>query len=165
MEDAYWQTLIAGYKPRTGALSDKQAMKTSYLAWKRYFVKHAYLRRLPSPFFEYALAFTFVYSLCCSIAKDFPHLPNVQAPTEFKNISGRDRGSRTLIRTEKGYIGLAGMMVRKGDVIILCKGGKLPLVVRRENEECFKLMSDCYVHGVMGGEAYREHDCGEIWLC
>ena len=164
MEDAYWQTLIAGYNPGTGMLSDKQIIKAQYLAWKRHALKHAYLRRFPSPFFEYALAFTMVLSGCWLIARYFLCLPFVPAPSEFKKVSGHT-ANRRLIRSEKGYIGLAGMMVRKGDLIILCKGGKLPLVVRREYENDFKLIADCYVHGIMSGEAFRERDCGEILLC
>ena len=163
MEDAYWQTLTAGYNPGTGMLSDKQTMKAQYLAWKRHSLKHAYLRRFPSPLFEYALAFTLILSGCWIILRLFFCRPFVPAPSDFKRVSSHT-ANRRLIRTEKGYIGLAGMMVRKGDVIILCKGGKLPLVVRRENNKSYKLIADCYVHGVMSGEAFRERECGEIWL-
>ena len=164
MEDAYWQTILAGHNPETDPRLDNQTVKAHFQAWKRQSRKHAYLRRIPSPVFEHALAFTIVLSLCCDLIKYFLRLATGQA--QFKSLGFTLRtGNRRLIRTEKGYIGLAGMMVRKGDVIVLCKGGKLPLVVRRENRDCFKLMSDCYVHGVMGGEAFREHDCEEIWLC
>jgi hypothetical protein len=45
-----------------------------------------------------------------------------------------------------------------GDAIALCKGGKVPLVLRR-HPDGFQLIGESYVHGVMNGEAFVEEQC------
>jgi len=62
---------------------------------------------------------------------------------------------RTMFRTEKGYIGLGTIRAAPGDRIAVPKGGKTPLVLRRDGDT-WGLRSDCYVHGIMYGEAYDE---------
>ncbi|KAI0190289.1 heterokaryon incompatibility protein-domain-containing protein [Xylaria flabelliformis] len=74
----------------------------------------------------------------------------------------------TVVRTEKGYIGLAPATVRPGDVVILCKGGKKPLIVRpaynERDSKRFTLIGDTYLHGIMEGEAWDESYCHPITL-
>ena len=45
-----------------------------------------------------------------------------------------------------------------GDMIALCKGGSVPLVLRR-HPDGFQLIGESYVHGVMNGEAFIEEQC------
>ncbi|KAI0544137.1 heterokaryon incompatibility protein-domain-containing protein [Xylaria curta] len=74
----------------------------------------------------------------------------------------------TAVRTEKGYIGLAPATVRPGDLVILCKGGKKPLIVRpaftEPNSKRLTLIGDTYMHGIMEGEAWNESNCYPITL-
>ena len=166
LEDAYWQTLIAGYNPSAGQLADKDRIKAHYMAWKRHSFKYAYLRLLPSPLFEWILAFTLCASFLKAVVRFLICLPFVSAPHEFKSMMG-NAASRRLVRTQRGYLGLAGDAVRVGDAIVLCKGGKLPLVVRGEYRSSgqLRLVSDCYVHGIMNGEAFDEAKCKQLWFC
>ena len=63
---------------------------------------------------------------------------------------------RRLFFTSSGHLGLgpAGMM--SGDVVAVLFGGKVPFVLRNVDEEGdggqWKLIGECYVDGVMGGE-------------
>ena len=72
-------------------------------------------------------------------------------------------GNRRLIRMKQGYIGLGYDAVRVGDSIAVCQGGRLPLVVRREGER-WRLIGDCYVHGIMRGEVFAEKKCETMWF-
>ncbi|RYP06079.1 hypothetical protein DL764_003369 [Monosporascus ibericus] len=65
---------------------------------------------------------------------------------------------RRVFRTARGYIGLAPALADVGDEIVLVKGAKVPLVLRPRGE-ARTLQGDCYVRGVMQGEAYNERDC------
>lgn len=70
------------------------------------------------------------------------------------------------------YLGLVPGICEQEDVVVLCKGVKVPLVLRRkvggENEvgvtEEWELIGDCYVHGVMKGEVWDESRCQDLWL-
>lgn len=66
--------------------------------------------------------------------------------------------------TKKGYFALVPSSTGEGDVVIIPKGGKLPLVVRARDEK-FELIGESYVHGIMFGEAFLEASCESICLC
>ena len=84
-------------------------------------------------------------------------------------------GWRRMIRTRGGYIGLAVHAAKVGDKVALFKGARLPFLVRKINhgkepaargsdEEGWNLVGDCYVHGVMHGEAWEEDRCEPFWF-
>ncbi|KAH9216197.1 heterokaryon incompatibility protein-domain-containing protein, partial [Leptodontidium sp. 2 PMI_412] len=70
---------------------------------------------------------------------------------------------RRLARTEKGYLCMVPSATEKGDSVLLCKGGKVPLVMR-QHEEFWKLIGESYVHGLMNGEGFNEIACESIVL-
>lgn len=79
-------------------------------------------------------------------------------------------------RTKEGerYLGLVPGICRESDVVVVvCKGVKVPIVLRREcaKEEGmenglgeWEFIGDCYVHGVMEGEAWDEQRCVDFWV-
>jgi Heterokaryon incompatibility protein (HET) len=72
---------------------------------------------------------------------------------------------RTFARTEQGYLALVPPETMVGDTIAICQGGKMPLVLRGDGPEKVRIVGDCYVHGIMNGEKYREEDCHAIRIC
>jgi hypothetical protein len=72
---------------------------------------------------------------------------------------------RVLIRTTIGdshkNLGLAPQTVREGDLICIVYGCSVPVVLRKfpidqESEKCYYvLIGECYIHGMMDGEAFR----------
>ena len=70
---------------------------------------------------------------------------------------------RRFFRTTKGYIGMGPRPLQKGDVVALFKGGMVPLVIR-SLEDKWELVGDCYVHGIMHGEAYSAQRCSVLWI-
>lgn len=66
---------------------------------------------------------------------------------------------RKLIRTRKGYLGLARHTVQAGDLVCVALGGALPLLLRKRDEGGYTYVGDAYIHGIMHGEAMpREND-------
>lgn len=57
-----------------------------------------------------------------------------------------------VVRTQTGYFALVPADTRKGDKLVVLKGGPMPFVLRPAGKE-FMLLGDCYIHGAMKGEA------------
>ena len=70
--------------------------------------------------------------------------------------------SRRLARTEKGYLALVPHSSQPGDKIALCRGGKLPLVLRASLKDTWELVGCSYVHGIMHGEAWDVNRCNTL---
>lgn len=71
---------------------------------------------------------------------------------------------RRLAVTQGGYLCLAPAGAREGDAVVLARGGRLPLVLREVETGASELVGDCYVHGIMYGEAFEEDKCQTIRL-
>ena len=66
---------------------------------------------------------------------------------------------RRLIITEYDFLGLAPEMSKKRDLICILYGCSVPVALRRmvdpkTDEEYFTFIGECYVHGIMDGEAF-----------
>jgi hypothetical protein len=70
---------------------------------------------------------------------------------------------RKFFKTTKGYIGIRPRTLQKGDGVALFKGGMVPLVIRSLGDK-WELVGDCYVHGIMHGEAYLAQRCSVLWI-
>jgi hypothetical protein len=71
--------------------------------------------------------------------------------------------SQRLFKTEKGYLGLGPRSLKDRDKVALLKGGMVPLVIRK-TDKYFELVGDCYIYGIIYGEAFSEEACRVIWL-
>ena len=64
---------------------------------------------------------------------------------------------RVLFVTQQGYVGLAPHGAKVGDEVAIMLGGDVPLLLRRVghglNGPEFHLLGECFVHGLMFGEA------------
>ena len=72
--------------------------------------------------------------------------------------------NQRLFRTSKEYIGMGPDITQNGDVVAILFGCRVPFVLRpnrsdSENlmDSTFKLVGECYVDGIMFGEAVKEH--------
>ena len=59
---------------------------------------------------------------------------------------------RSLFTTKEGYIGLASTTPRVGDQVCIVLGCSTPLILRSNLQGGFKVMGQCYIHGLMHGE-------------
>lgn len=57
--------------------------------------------------------------------------------------------------TTKGYVGLCPNGTVADDKICLLNGGRVPFVLRKGDGESYTLVGECYIHGIMHGEALK----------
>ncbi|KAF2111886.1 heterokaryon incompatibility protein-domain-containing protein [Lophiotrema nucula] len=83
--------------------------------------------------------------------------------------------SRAFYRTKHGRFGLCFPNTRPGDQVWILAGGRVPFILRPsmsdnrgepEEENRFRLVGECYCHGLMDGEGLsgKEVKMGEIFL-
>lgn len=73
------------------------------------------------------------------------------------------RGNRTFFITMSGYMGLGPRGLEVGDIICVVLGCHVPLLLRKCGD-CYMLVGECFVWGLMDGEAMRMKRKGEYWL-
>ena len=75
---------------------------------------------------------------------------------------------RRLFATDRGYIGLGPPEMQKGDHVYILSGGQVPYILRPVSgprPRTFDLVGDCYLHGIMHGEAAgTDEDFHDVFL-
>ncbi|KAK8003312.1 hypothetical protein PG989_003031 [Apiospora arundinis] len=72
---------------------------------------------------------------------------------------------RRLIGTQRGRVGLCVPAAQAGDAIAVLKGCGMPMVLRRgEDDGSWKVIGECYLHGVMDGEVADDLKRGALQL-
>jgi hypothetical protein len=149
--DAYWKTIGFGNPDRA---------KEDFLEWDQ--SHRSVARRLPleglRPLFP-IIALPMVVSQGISM---FRHDFDMDKVMGFRYALTTSQ-NRRLFRTQGGYIGLAPALAMSGDRIALFKGGMVPLIIREEGTR-WRLIGDCYIHGMMKGEAFQEDECSMMWF-
>ena len=72
---------------------------------------------------------------------------------------------RRLGRSASSWLCLLPEKAEKGDTIALVQGGRVPLVIRLQDDGYYKYIGEAYIHGKMDGEAFDSSKCGEIQIC
>lgn len=164
MLDAYWQTMCAWYMP-----SGYSRTRHDFYALRR--------------FFRILLPFTFLARIVPQSWLPYLYDMGVKRIIRMVEIfSGIDLrkhpedpfplcGSRRMVRTKDGRIGLAPKYAMPGDKIALFEGGKVPVVVKDKSrfddetkQDEYEVVGECYVHGIMKGECWSEERCRMMWL-
>jgi hypothetical protein len=160
--DAYWFTLCAGRVPPNLIYARKDPRYKYYLIIRslRSFVK------LTIRWFPRSEKNSWYNRLFYSMFQTAWRTLGL-TPTKIQRIGfppqSRLSNYRRMIRTKKGYIGLAPRFAEQGDWVGVFKGGKLPLVIRKEGDYWI-LIGESYVHGIMKGEAWDEKRCKLMWF-
>jgi hypothetical protein len=65
--------------------------------------------------------------------------------------------------TRRGYVGTVPPLTQTGDVVAIMKGGCVPFVLQRSASRPgeYRLVGECYVHGLMNGEGLSLPDMAE----
>jgi hypothetical protein len=154
-EIVYWRTVSGA-----DTLDDSGTMEASYKEW---YASLAPVRKLiqwridkitPAAMFK---SFGFIGYLRTTWEK-YP---------EFGRLVAAHATGRRLAKTGQGSLCLVPAETVQGDSIILVKGGRFPLVVRGVGEHIdgkkeWNLVGECYMHGIMNGEAFLENNCVDI---
>jgi hypothetical protein len=77
---------------------------------------------------------------------------------ELMANTDKARQGRVLIITEKGYMGIGSADVQPGDRISLLGRSPVPYLLRPNGDKqgSYRLVGECYVHGIMDGELWRD---------
>jgi hypothetical protein len=156
-EDVYWHTLCSGtYK-------DSDPVKTKVI------FEHWY--NVLQPLRSFVRSFSW-------ISRTFPWIGIAVYMTAAWDTYGDfwpftvASQHRRMGRMENGWLGMMPGYAKVGDVVILARGGRVPLVLRKKEtevdgvqEERVFFVGEAYVQGVMKGEMWDEQRCEdiEIW--
>lgn len=69
------------------------------------------------------------------------------------------RGALSFFMTSSGHMGMGPQDIAYGDEIVILLGARAPFVLRRVNDFDYCLIGECYIHGIMYGEALDEASC------
>lgn len=86
--------------------------------------------------------------------------PNGTA-SEFSAAAGSAFDRRSTFSTTQGLTGLCPLFVVPGDIVVVLFGGRSPFVLRKTVDH-YRLVSDCYVYGIMDGEVVRMWQDGDL---
>jgi hypothetical protein len=141
--DAYWKTFSTADYPHSLAVGMEIDVwdKLNRLAWR---LRKHHIQFLVLPYCITEALWRFV----------------TKAPVFKFYMQGHYALHRKLIKTSRGYIGVASSSVKVGSSVVMCKGSKVPLVFQHhEDGKSWQLVGDAYVHGIMQGEAFDEKKC------
>ncbi|KAG5752418.1 hypothetical protein H9Q70_004967 [Fusarium xylarioides] len=71
----------------------------------------------------------------------------------YRQLRLIEQFNRRFFRTESGYMGLGPPDIQPGDAICLLLGGSVAYALRKSAHETWTYVGECYVHGIMDGEA------------
>ena len=63
--------------------------------------------------------------------------------------------------TEKGYFEVGPAYMKENDLVCVLYGGGVPFLLRPKNN-FYHLVGECYVHGIMDGEAITMLEAGQL---
>lgn len=63
--------------------------------------------------------------------------------------------SRRFAGTNTGLTGYVPTGATKGDLVCIVYGANVPIILRRQGENRYTLVGECYMHGIMDGEAVK----------
>ncbi|OAL44907.1 hypothetical protein IQ07DRAFT_591758, partial [Pyrenochaeta sp. DS3sAY3a] len=74
---------------------------------------------------------------------------------EFRIVASKFAHSMRVCMTNTGIIGMVPRVSEEEDEVFVIKGVNIPLVLRREGEDRYKVVGQAYFWGFMNGEALR----------
>jgi hypothetical protein len=81
--------------------------------------------------------------------------------TQYMIDSLRVCQNRRFFVTKKGYLGIGPATMKEGDVCCVLFGATVPFILRKLDSQ-YLLVGECYIHGVMRGEALKRCQSGDL---
>ena len=76
---------------------------------------------------------------------------------KFMELHHQAAYGRCFFTSKQGYMGLGPQLASYGCVIVVLLGGRTPYILRRDGKHHYRFVGECFVHGLMNGEA-SSHD-------
>ncbi|XDG10332.1 hypothetical protein ABKA04_009947 [Annulohypoxylon sp. FPYF3050] len=102
---------------------------------------------------------TFISPRLISLGKR-PSRDDVQE--EWSRLANAASNNRRFACTSKGYYILGPAALEQNDLVCVLFGGKMPFCLRPLGGQYYQLVGECYVHGLMNGEAMDLMACGNL---
>jgi hypothetical protein len=154
--DVYWLTIRGGYFPE-----GFEETRAAFLLWYRELRRFWWMI-----YVDYFFPIYYVFLACEALLQAVRALLGLSVlrstpKLDFPLYSLCNQ--RRIFRTREGYVGLGPVSSMVGDQIALCKGGRLPLVVRKAGDS-WMLVGDCYISGMTKGALFDESKCKQMWF-
>ena len=163
--DVYWQTLLAGT-----LFGNYEVSKNMFYRWDRTTLLFRPLQWLRLDRVWFFKTVYYIIDCICSVASFFGWQRVVDffmiTPDTWFRTLAAPMLNRRMILTENRLIGLAPKLTREDeDYVALCEGDTLPIIVRPKGSD-WEFVGDCYIHGLMNGEAYDlvKHEFKTMWF-
>lgn len=133
--DAFWRTLIKN-QDESGREPPSEMGRTHFAPWLK------------------AMAGS-VSHMLEALAHGQSEAAGVRPEPLFNDLVHMSCNGTRIARTGRGLIGTVPRSARAGDLVCVLYGGQTPFVLRQDpsGEALYRLVGDCYVHGLMNGEA------------
>lgn len=164
MLDVFWQTLIGGCAP-----TEYNELRDQFLDVNRTIKRFRMLHNVGLQNYRKTYLAASYVMLVNSAMSDLFHkrlaspLSGGYATRTFATRMAMAVPQRRIVKTRKGYVGLAAGDTAVDDFVALVQGGQVPLVLRQV-DYYWQLVGDAYVHGIMNGETFEENKCEMIWI-
>jgi hypothetical protein len=122
---------------------------------------------------DHWLALHALYSRFEDVVNTNLNLQQILAMMAFEEPMGLFAEGRRFCTTSNGFMGWVPQQAQLGDMLCVFSGSKVPFLLRRAlferndlpflirpGAEYFKVIGECYVHGIMEGEFAGGHGTG-----
>lgn len=92
---------------------------------------------------------------------EFVRVNMIQSTTFFSAAVMYTIG-RGVCLTEKGFVGRVPLTAEVGDRVAVLFGVDVPFLLREHGDGMFKLVGECYIHGIMDGEVMTRHGIEDL---
>ena len=80
----------------------------------------------------------------------------------FSGANSKWCHNRRFFRSEAGHFGWAVNGAEPGDVVAVFRGCDYAFTLRPNGDSSYKIVGDCYLHGIMDGEAMVDESLSEV---
>jgi hypothetical protein len=87
---------------------------------------------------------------------------NLEKSTAFLYSLSAYANGRKFCVTNKGHMGRVPYGSSIGDKVCIFFGGCVPFVLRECGDGTFRLVGECYIYGIMDGEAMKREDIANL---
>jgi hypothetical protein len=87
---------------------------------------------------------------------------HIKSPTFSKDLQVSCLGRKVFCMRD-GYIGVGDVTLESGDLVCVLFGGNVPFILREVMGK-YQFIGECYVHGIMWGEALEEGKARRQWF-
>ncbi|KAL8855906.1 MAG: hypothetical protein Q9178_007471 [Gyalolechia marmorata] len=151
LSEVYYQTIYGGHAPWPNSLVRQQYKRRVKERRTRRFLRRCkYLRKRPKLYYAALLPLLFLDPAGTATFGD-DDLDTIELVKD----------NRRLAKTESGRLALVPGTTEIGDQVVVLKGGKVPYILRKRVES-WEFIGECYVHGVMYGESFKEDKCHDF---